>query len=197
MQPNQLSIPKVDSKADLASVHRVEVIEYFVTLGKEVFSRDHLPQKHSFKQYSILNWLYFESQEKAIPLSRYEVNEIVDVVLAAANQVLLAGAGRLTVGELKKSLEGLPDNTPVLYQRIEDFYFDQHQWKTVNFVWDSYVAKPRDIQWVQDNPSEEYDIIEKDGELLYRSLSKYIPAFSAISTVTDNGEKAFIINAHY
>jgi len=41
----------------------------------------------------------------------------------------------LTVGELKKKLENLPDDMPVLYQRIEDQYF-QAGWKAVELEWD-------------------------------------------------------------
>ena len=38
----------------------------------------------------------------------------------------------LTVGELKKALKDVPDNADdaiVLYQRIEDAYFEKHHWK--------------------------------------------------------------------
>lgn len=38
----------------------------------------------------------------------------------------------LTVGQLRKAMEGLPDDAPVVYQRIEDFYFERHGWKTVD-----------------------------------------------------------------
>lgn len=34
----------------------------------------------------------------------------------------------LTVKELRKALEGVPDKTPVAYQRIEDIYFETHNW---------------------------------------------------------------------
>jgi len=34
----------------------------------------------------------------------------------------------LTVGQLRRVLENLPDNTKVYYQRIEDAYFEKHGW---------------------------------------------------------------------
>ncbi len=36
----------------------------------------------------------------------------------------------VTVGQLKKATESVPDTTPVLYQRIEDVYFQNHGWAT-------------------------------------------------------------------
>lgn len=35
----------------------------------------------------------------------------------------------MTVKDLKKSLENVPDNYKVYYQRIEDVYFLKHGWK--------------------------------------------------------------------
>lgn len=40
-------------------------------------------------------------------------------------------SGYLTVGELRKSIEGLSDDALVLSQRIEDIYFESHNWKVV------------------------------------------------------------------
>jgi len=39
----------------------------------------------------------------------------------------------MTVGDLRKKIEGLPDDTPVLIERIEDVYFEKHGWTTVDF----------------------------------------------------------------
>lgn len=35
----------------------------------------------------------------------------------------------LTVGRLREAIKDLPDDAPVLYERIEDVYFDKHGWK--------------------------------------------------------------------
>lgn len=35
----------------------------------------------------------------------------------------------LTVGELKKALQDVPDEVAISYQRIEDVYFEKHHWK--------------------------------------------------------------------
>jgi hypothetical protein len=37
----------------------------------------------------------------------------------------------LTVGQLREAMEGLPDEAPVFYQRIEDVYFADNGWRTV------------------------------------------------------------------
>lgn len=38
----------------------------------------------------------------------------------------------LTVGELKKQLEKYPDDALVVAQRVEDKYYEQHGWETIN-----------------------------------------------------------------
>ena len=40
------------------------------------------------------------------------------------------------VGKLKEALKNVPDDTPVMYQRIEDVYFQTHGWTTVTLPWD-------------------------------------------------------------
>ena len=41
----------------------------------------------------------------------------------------------LSVGELKKHLKNVPDDTPVYYQRIEDWCFDKGGWDTKPLIW--------------------------------------------------------------
>jgi hypothetical protein len=36
----------------------------------------------------------------------------------------------LTVGRLKEAIKDLPDDGMVMYQRIEDVYFNNHHWNT-------------------------------------------------------------------
>jgi hypothetical protein len=45
----------------------------------------------------------------------------------------------LTIGQLKKVIEqaNLPDDTPVLYERIDDSYFDHGGWTTVDIDWET------------------------------------------------------------
>ena len=75
----------------------------------------------------------------------------------------------LTVGELKKSLENIPDDTPVYYQRIEDIYFEKHGWT---------------------NPKCYKELtFDYHGE-----LSPYIRAFSSYFHEERN---VFVINSHY
>ena len=77
---------------------------------------------------------------------------------------------RLTVGELRHRLAELPDETPVLYQRIEDSYFStpDNGWETVLLTW------------------EQEDV-----------YSEYIPAFGAHKHLTADGRLVFVVNAHY
>lgn len=42
----------------------------------------------------------------------------------------------MTVGQLREKMKDLPDDMPVLYQRIEDMYFETGGWKAVDLEWD-------------------------------------------------------------
>ena len=42
----------------------------------------------------------------------------------------------LTVGDLKKSLEGIDDSLEVSIQRIEDIYFEKHGWSVCPLLWE-------------------------------------------------------------
>lgn len=76
----------------------------------------------------------------------------------------------LTVKDMRLALEGVPDDAPVLYQRIEDKFFDtpNNGWETVSLIWE------RDHQY-----------------------SEYIPAFSSHKHKTADGRDVFVVNAHY
>jgi len=75
--------------------------------------------------------------------------------------------GRLTVKELKKRIENLPDDMPVCYQRIEDVYFSEHHWRTTI------------------------------GNYRHEADSEYIPAFNCLTTMTTAGVEVLGICAHY
>ena len=74
----------------------------------------------------------------------------------------------LKIKDLKEIIKDLPDDMPVFYQRIEDFYFTENHWTTITTLWYSY------------------------GH--HRFMSEYIPAFDAYKAPE---EDIFIINAHY
>lgn len=42
----------------------------------------------------------------------------------------------LTAGDLKEKLKDVPNDTPIRYQRIEDFYFVVNGWKTKSIRWE-------------------------------------------------------------
>lgn len=61
----------------------------------------------------------------------------------------------LTIGELQEMIRrtGLPENTPVVYERIEDGYFENHNWTTVDVDWE---ILPWDQKHEIENP-DNYD----------------------------------------
>jgi hypothetical protein len=90
----------------------------------------------------------------------------------------------LTVGQLRKSLEGLDDETIVYYMRIEDEYFTDKEtglpcdWTTIDkHLVFNYMCRGKDVHpnWYED-----------------WCKSHYVPAESAYPT-----EDVFVINAHY
>jgi hypothetical protein len=78
----------------------------------------------------------------------------------------------MTVADLRKALEGVPDDAEVRYQRIEDVYFEKNGW-------DSPKVTKR-LPWGFEETPDEY--------------SQYIAVFSAYKHPYDN---VFVLNAHY
>ena len=77
----------------------------------------------------------------------------------------------LTVGNLRKAIEKLPDSTPVFYHRIEDTYFEHGGWATTEIESGEH-NKAWDKGWIR--------------------------AFSAfVSRVMGKGKKVVCITAHY
>jgi hypothetical protein len=77
----------------------------------------------------------------------------------------------LTVKRLREQIKDLPDDTPVMYQRIEDVYFQEHNWKTVALPWEPW----------------------QEGA----ETSDFIGAFSAYVTEGADGKPVLCIHAHY
>jgi len=85
---------------------------------------------------------------------------------------------RLTVGKLKEFLNtcNLPDNAPVLIQRVEDVYYDDNNWGV----------------YFKENEYTEYT---EAGEVLKDTLAQYHPAHSCVK-YKDEGDILFI-DLHY
>jgi hypothetical protein len=80
----------------------------------------------------------------------------------------------LTAGQLAEVVYGLPADTPIYYQRIEDIYFDKHGWKPDLLVPDDFEPSIR-----------EYD-------------NQYVRAFCAFTyKINGKGKKHLCITAHY
>ncbi len=67
--------------------------------------------------------------------------EAVDIIKESGRTELVAprldkNFPHLTVKELKERLKDVPDETPAAYQRIEDFYFEKHNWKSHELPFD-------------------------------------------------------------
>jgi hypothetical protein len=200
-QKNELTAQDLELNGeDVQRAHRPAVMDFFVQLGKELFCRemeeDDLYRPSQYKETNVMYWLMFECQSRGVLISRPECNDIVYRVLTAANNVVDAGQFQLTVGALKQRLEGLPENMPVLYERINDESFTKG-WTTISLVSSKYEAHEGDIAFVNENPSEYHDLYTENDKVYYRSFGNYISAFSAYGVTDKEGKKAFVLTAHY
>ena len=95
----------------------------------------------------------------------------------------------LTVGELKKRLQEVPDTTPVYIQRIEDSYFTDEYGNPCD--WGLYDKHLVFTCWCQGN-----NFVLRDAEEEHEHFCKshYVPAESGYKHQDDN---VFVINAHY
>tara|TARA_B100001245_G_C22893021_1_gene430416 strand:+ start:1486 stop:1725 length:240 start_codon:yes stop_codon:yes gene_type:complete len=55
----------------------------------------------------------------------------------------------LTVGALRAVIEDMPDETKVYYERIQDAYFDEYEWKPDKLIRTDYTEP-------EDNMNDEY-----------------------------------------
>lgn len=86
----------------------------------------------------------------------------------------------LTVGELKKKLKNIPDETRVVYERIEDIYFNDNDWDTINF----------------ENCDIDYSKLTKD-ETFEEMDYNAVLAFSCEDRISRDGKQYLFITAHY
>ena len=47
----------------------------------------------------------------------------------------------LTVGQLRKQLENFPDDALVVSQRVEDVYYEKHNWETIKMDDPLYIGE--------------------------------------------------------
>lgn len=69
-----------------------------------------------------------------------------------------------TIWDLKKKIQDLPDDMPILYDRIEDVYFEKHWWEASYLYHENEKDK---ILWVEpDQYINVNNIFVSDGKLL-------------------------------
>lgn len=89
----------------------------------------------------------------------------------------------LTIGELKKQLHGLPDDAPVFYEVIEDWYFDN-----------GVTGLNQHNGWADAHSS----IFIPSGRISPDSMHHYVRAWAAWPLeVYKNGRQGLVLSAHY
>ena len=115
-----------------------------------------------------------------------------------------------TVGDLKKHIEKykIPDDSPVVVQRIEDVYYDKHNWgsylKKGEHYWNvintnknmqeeiSRRARGEEPQYSMKDPSE---CINSDPDFLESMMEQYHPIWCAVYYKDD--ENILFLDLHY
>lgn len=129
-------------------------------------------------------------------------DKCVAELMIKANKVLRPyGFHCLTAGELVNKLKDLPENTPIVYQRIEDLYFEKNGWKTHPVRWETMLMSR--ASWEEMSPEDKKEARLKDPNDTISDpvevvlLSNYIPAFGVYVTEAEEGGLVVCIHAHY
>jgi len=112
----------------------------------------------------------------------------------------------LTVGKLKQFIEdnNLPDDAKVMIQRVEDKYYDNHNWGSYLKKGEHYhyaLQHNKDIENGKYLNKEEYPNINEDNLIPYTeeelkgSMEQYHPAFCCVYYKDD--EDLLFIDLHY
>lgn len=109
-----------------------------------------------------------------------------------------------TVGDLRKFLEknNLPDDAKVLVQRIEDRYFDNHNWGTINKEGEQYndaIQYNKEIDEGKYEDKEQYPLIKFplikfSEEDLESFKERYIVAWCPVKFKDDDN---LYLDCHY
>lgn len=132
--------------------------------------------------------------EHAVTLDLVEMQEVVRQVMLEYNGVLDTGGNTLTAGELRRALDNVPDNAPVLYQRVHDELFTHRGWASVLLPWDTWPLEPGQVETLAPHPN--LRVFEQDGQPHVEESSEYVPAFGAYVTRTGDGKLAVCVHAH-
>jgi hypothetical protein len=112
----------------------------------------------------------------------------------------------LHLGDLRKLLAqhpDLPDDVPVLCQRIEDEYFtEKGGWPVVLLPWESRPYNPdtdadRLAEMEKERIPGTYKIIERDGQTFISERTQYMDACGAYLAKDDEGNEALCLHSHY
>lgn len=68
----------------------------------------------------------------------------------------------LTVGQLREAIKDLPDTAKVYYERIEDVYFEKHNWKPEKLIKSDFTEPEHNIH---DEYIRAYCSFSHDGDL--------------------------------
>ena len=177
---------------------RPEILDPIVAAGAALFEGPNPYFKNGVPRYNVLAWLFTHCADHGIVLGTLERDRAVGRIHAAANKVKdYSETHVLTVAELREKIAALPENMPVMYQRIEDVLFEKRGWRPVALTWETHEPHEGELEFIRDEKPALTDIVERDGKTLVRELSDYIPALGAYVTSDDEGNQVLCVHAHY
>jgi hypothetical protein len=133
-----------------------------------------------------------ESQ-KTITLAEIQAHSRMSLTIGRLRQILAAAS----------AADGLPDDTPVVYQRIEDSYFtEQGGWPVVFLPWESRPYNPETdaahfAELMASSPPGSYKLIERNGQQYISERNQFLETHGAYVATDDEGRRALCLHAHY
>ncbi len=130
--------------------------------------REHnVSAKIALKESDVLKWVIMSGAD-AGGLYAQDLDEIVHRVMQEYCGVR-DPKDRLTVGQLRTVMRDLPDGMPVFYEHIEDTYFDECGWRTLQLETGDSITDPQ----------------------------RGVAAFSASVATDPDGKTVLALTAHY
>lgn len=133
--------------------------------------------------------LLIEAMELGIAITDIRMlNDAIAKIVCQANNVF-EGNNLLTIKDLKKTIDGLPECMPVMIERLDN------NWHTSDVVFELHKINKKTAASLTDDNLE--NIVEINGELFMKAMLPAVQAFTATETEDKFGKKMFVIFASY
>jgi len=104
---------------------------------------------------------------------------------------------KFTIGELKEFIEkhNLSDDTEIVFQRIEDIYFEKYNWQTINKEGEQYHNALKLNKKIKDK--EQYPELNDDWKIGDEKLESLKDQYIQCSCAVFYDKNYLYLDAHY